>query len=365
MIKIITLILLVAIFTWLHTVNFVTANDEWVSGAELTEYECSYASARILWWLYGDGAQLKGWNWQFKWKWNLQRKLTDHLEKILQTSDINYISNFNNNTWKDGIAQSTDDWKTIKWMKLEGLEQDIFLGTSIVNNNNARCDLEAFMAGIIETEWSQAWKIFDWWIWKRLILKEVLEEIGFTTARLSGSRWGGFLTVDASEFSKFSSFPFVFCARVPGGTKFCNTNIASKKDLVLSEMTEESINQAPSSIGVSRWRIAENNTKNAVVARVTVEDPDDNTNFRFANSSCLKPWADDDFFKVANFWSAWAQLRTNNLSRIDWSIIPAFDYENPMDANGDNIYEICFTVFDSQGASLEKRVWIRILNTQK
>lgn len=68
---------------------------------------------------------------------------------------------------------------------------------------------------------------------------------------------------------------------------------------------------------------------------------------------CVPAWTDDGFF---SFWGASGDtLQSNSI----------FDFETPLDANTDNIYEICILTTDSQWGSYEENFSITISNVDE
>lgn len=112
------------------------------------------------------------------------------------------------------------------------------------------------------------------------------------------------------------------------------------------------VNAAPTGVtvdGGNNKPINENNVANATIATLaTVDDGEDNPETYIYSLDCSTPGADDGLFSTSG-----TDLKANQ----------SFDYENPADANGDNIYNICIKTTETNGGlSFEQNLTITVLD---
>jgi hypothetical protein len=88
---------------------------------------------------------------------------------------------------------------------------------------------------------------------------------------------------------------------------------------------------------------------NATIATLaTIDDGEDNPETYSYSLDCTTPGADDGLFSTSG-----TDLKANQ----------SFDYENPADANGDNIYNICIKTTETNGGlSFEQNLTITVLD---
>jgi len=112
------------------------------------------------------------------------------------------------------------------------------------------------------------------------------------------------------------------------------------------------VNAAPTGVtvdGANNKSINENNVANATIATLaTIDDGEDNPETYNYSLDCTTPGADDGLFSTSG-----TDLKANQ----------SFDYENPADANGDNIYNICIKTTETNGGlSFEQNLTITVLD---
>ena len=112
------------------------------------------------------------------------------------------------------------------------------------------------------------------------------------------------------------------------------------------------VNAAPTGVtvdGANNKSINENNVADATIATLaTIDDGEDNPETYSYSLDCTTPGADDGLFSTSG-----TDLKANQ----------SFDYENPADANGDNIYNICIKTTETNGGlSFEQNLTITVLD---
>jgi surface protein len=112
------------------------------------------------------------------------------------------------------------------------------------------------------------------------------------------------------------------------------------------------VNAAPTGVtvdGANNKPINENNVANATIATLaTIDDGEDNPETYNYSLDCATLGADDGLFSTSG-----TDLKANQ----------SFDYENPADANGDNVYNICIKTTETNGGlSFEQNLTITVLD---